>query len=180
MNARRTPWWYYLAAVLVGLVAGTGIAKYGERTGLSLIGAPWFVSVLLIVLGVVVLVMAWQVHVYTTTEPAKRQHSTFDPMRAVYTLMLAKALAIAGAALTGWYGGQILASLSHLDAPYYSQAITECVFAGVVCLVDMIIGIISEWLCQLPPTEGPENPKMKEAKRRRGLTPAPATKRSTR
>jgi hypothetical protein len=44
----------------------------------------------------------------------------------------------------------------------------------------MIIGIISEWLCQLPPTEGPENPKMKEAKRRRGLTPAPATKRSTR
>ena len=36
----------------------------------------------------------------------------------------------------------------------------------------MIIGIIGEWLCQLPPNEGPENPKIREAKRRSDIAQA--------
>ncbi|MCI1650022.1 DUF3180 domain-containing protein [Bifidobacterium tibiigranuli] len=168
MKARRTPWWYYLLAMLLGLAAGVGIAKYGERTGLPLIGAPWFVAALLALLGVVVLVLAWQVHKYATTDPAKRS-SVFDPMKAVYTLVLAKALGLAGAALAGWYGGQILASLPHAQASYFSEAILECAITGAVSLADMVIGIIGERLCQLPPNDGPEHPKVTEPGRSRGL-----------
>ncbi|RBP97377.1 hypothetical protein CRD60_07060 [Bifidobacterium aemilianum] len=168
MKVRRTPWWYYLLALVIGLLAGLAIAMAAERFALSLIGAPWMVSMVLLIMGIVILVLALQVHKYATTEPAKRR-SGMDPAKAVYTLVSAKALGLAGAALTGWYGGQILVSLPHLDAPYYKRAIMECALALVVCLIDMVIGIIGEKLCELPPTEGPEHPKVKEAKRRRKL-----------
>ena len=79
--------------------------------------------------------------------------------------------------LTGWYGGQILASLPHMEAEFYSQAVIECTVAAVACLIDMIIGIVGEWLCQLPPIDGPENPKIKEAAQRQRYAAA-ATKSS--
>ena len=63
-------------------------------------------------------------------------------------------------------------SLSHIEAEFYAQAVTECAVAAVVCIADMVIGIIGEWLCQLPPNEGPENPKIKEANRRRDMAQA--------
>ena len=97
-----------------------------------------------------------------------------DPTKAVYTLMLSKALGLTGAALAGWYVGQILLVLDHIEADYYATAVTQCAVAAVICLADMVIGIVGEWLCQLPPMEGPENPKMKAAKRRRGIASATA------
>lgn len=172
MKTRRTPWWQYVIGTGLGLLAGTGLASYGESSGLSLIGAPWIVTGLLAVLGIIVLVMALQVHKYANTDPKKRPHSFINPTIAVYTLVLAKALGLAGAGLAGWYGGQILMSIGHIEAEYYSQAITECAIAAAVCIADMIIGILGEWLCQLPPNEGPENPKMKETKRRRDMAQA--------
>ena len=50
----------------------------------------------------------------------------------------------------------------------------QCAVAAVIFLADMVIGIVGEWLCRLPPMEGPENPKMKAAKRRRGIASATA------
>ncbi|PJM79382.1 DUF3180 domain-containing protein [Bifidobacterium scaligerum] len=172
MKARRTPWWQYGIAAALGLLAGIGLAVYGERSGLSLIGAPWVVAGLLAVLGVIVLALALQVHKYANTDPKKRPHSFVNPTVAVYTLVLAKALGLAGAALAGWYGGQILMSISHFEAPFYHDAIIECAVSAVICVADMIIGIIGEWLCQLPPNEGPENPKMKAVSRTRNTAQA--------
>ena len=162
MKTRRTPWWQYVIGAVLGLLAGIGLASYGESSGLSLIGAPRIVTGLLAVLGVIVLILALQVHKYANTDPKKRPHSFINPTIAVYTLVLSKALGLAGATLAGWYGGQIVMSLSHI----------ECAIAAVVCIADMIIGIIGEWLCQLPPNEGPENPKIREAKRRSDIAQA--------
>lgn len=86
-----------------------------RSSGLSLIGAPWIVTGLLAVLGIIVLVMALQVHKYANTDPKKRPHSFINPTIAVYTLVLAKALGLAGAGLAGWYGGQILMSIGHIE-----------------------------------------------------------------
>lgn len=61
MKARRTPWWYYVLAVALGLLAGIGLAKYGEISGLPLVGAPWIVPVILAVLGLAVLYRALQI-----------------------------------------------------------------------------------------------------------------------
>ena len=104
MKTRRTPWWQYVIGAVLGLLAGIGLASYGESSGLSLIGAPWIVPGLLAVLGVIVLILALQVHKYANTDPKKRPHSFINPTIAVYTLVLAKALGLAGATLAGWYG----------------------------------------------------------------------------
>ena len=98
------------------------------------------------------------------SDPKKRTRR-LDPERAVNTLILSKALGLAAAFLLGWYGVQLIIALPHSDAPYYAGAIRECAIAAAVSLIDMIIGIISEWFCQLPPDEGPENPKIKERQR---------------
>ena len=113
MKTRRTPWWQYVIGAVLGLLAGIGLASYGESSGLSLIGAPRIVTGLLAVLGVIVLILALQVHKYANTDPKKRPHSFINPTIAVYTLVLSKALGLAGATLAGWYGGQIVMSLSH-------------------------------------------------------------------
>ncbi|RSX51776.1 hypothetical protein D2E25_1751 [Bifidobacterium goeldii] len=173
MKVHRTPWWQFPVLIVLGVIVGALVAQIGESSGTSLIGAPWFVSVILLMLGITVLILAMQVHQYATTDPAKRaQLKPLDPTRAVTTLMLAKALGLAGAMLTGWYVGQILMVIEHIEAEYYAQAVTQCALAAIICLIDMVIGIVGEWLCQLPPTEGPENPKMKEARARRGVAPA--------
>ncbi|NEG69544.1 DUF3180 domain-containing protein [Bifidobacterium choloepi] len=167
MGARRTPWWVYAAGIVVGFAAGALVALFEETHSLGLLGAPWFVSAILVLLGVVVLYLAFQVHKYTTTDPKKRAElKTFEPERAVNTLVMAKALAVAGAILLGWYGGQLVLCLRHAEASYYHGIIVECAIACGAALFDMIIGIVSEWLCMLPPTEGPDHPKIKEARRR--------------
>ena len=157
MKARRTPWWYYVLAVTLGAGGGVCLASLDDRLRISLIGAPWIVPIVLAILGVVVLVMCIQVHQYATTDPAKRR-SRLDPAKAMMTLVLAKSLGIAGAALLGWYGGQALMTMGRSEAPYYGDAVTQCVVTAAVCLADMSIGIIGEWLCQIPPADGPENP----------------------
>lgn len=174
MKARRTPWWYYLVALIIGLAGGVGLAMLDERMATSLLGAPWFVDVVLMAMGIAVLALALQVHAYANTDPAKRPHAFINPQRAMITLVLAKALGLAGAALAGWYGGQALMCLTHLEASYYYDAAVECAIALVICIIDMVIGIVSEGLCQLPPDEGAENPKLKRAERRRRLQQAAA------
>ncbi|WEV72010.1 DUF3180 domain-containing protein [Bifidobacterium sp. ESL0790] len=165
MINRRTPWWYYLVALGLGMFLGIVFAKSDEMTGLSLVGAPWIVAFVLIALGAIVLILALQVHRYATTDPAKRK-SWIDPTKAVYTLVLCKALGIAGAGLAGWYFGQLFLMLSHVNAPFYRDASIQCGVTAIICLADMVVGIVGEWLCQLPPNDGPESPKMKAAKRR--------------
>ncbi|MDN6523480.1 MAG: DUF3180 family protein, partial [Bifidobacterium crudilactis] len=64
MKARRTPWWYYLVAALLGLIGGAGLVRLTESSQLNVLGAPWFVSAMLVLIALVVLYMAWQVHLY--------------------------------------------------------------------------------------------------------------------
>ncbi|MFK3576038.1 DUF3180 domain-containing protein [Bifidobacterium thermacidophilum] len=164
MTMRRTPWWQYMIAALAGCLLGVGVAKLSDSLQFDMLGAPVAVSVVMLVMGLVVLALAIQVHTYARTDPKKRTRR-LDPERAVNTLILSKALGLAAAFLLGWYGVQLVVALPHGEAPYYASAIRECAIAAAVSLIDMIIGIISEWFCQLPPDEGPENPKIKEHQR---------------
>jgi hypothetical protein len=160
MKARRTPWHYYVIAVIAGLAAGVGIGLVGQNSSVNILGSSWVVPVVLGLLGIVVLVLAWNVRKY-----AKGEVKALDPRRAFNTLVLAKSLSIAGSALAGWYIGQLMVVLPHGDSPYYSEVILECAVSAGVSVFDVVAGIISEWWCQLPPNEGPENPKMKRRKK---------------
>lgn len=167
MSARRTPWWHFAVAVAMGLLAGGALVKITERSDFTIMGAPWIVPIVLVIIGVVVFAMARQVRQYAT---GKRRY--LNPAVAVYALVLSKALGLAAAALLGWYVGQLIMSVGHSDAPFYAQAMIECGVSAVVCLADMIVGIVGERFCQLPPGEGPENPRVKAADRQRKLAAA--------
>lgn len=154
MKAFRTPWWYYIIGFLIGFICGVLLMLATESSTLMFMGAPWLVYVLMIAVGVITFVLAWQTHQYTTARPEER--SMPNPQRAVLALMMSKSLAMAGAILTGWYLGQVCMSLAHLDVVLYANVLRECVIAATICLIDMIVGIVGEWLCQLPPEDGPE------------------------
>lgn len=152
MKAYRTPWWYFALGLLFGFVFGAFLVSITESSAISLSGAPWIVLVVMIIGGIVTFVLAWQTHQYATSKPKERK--TFNMQMAVSALMLAKSLGMAGAILTGWYAGQIFVCWPHADIPLYSNVIRECVIAGIVCIIDMIIGIVGEWMCQIPPEDG--------------------------
>lgn len=169
MKAQRIRWWEYAIAIVIGLVLGVAVSVFENRGHLALTGAPWPVSAVMVVIGLIIVYMAWQVHRYATAEPRRRARmKRIDPQRAVDTLVFAKALALAGALLLGWYGGQIAMAVGHIEASYYRTVVVECAIAAGASLLDMVLGIISEGLCQLPPTEGPEHPRIKE-RRQQGL-----------
>lgn len=165
MVTKRTPWWYLVIAALVGLVLGSLLTVADEKLSWGLLGAPWIVDVLLLLLAIVVLYLGYQVHVYATTDPKKRTKN-IDPSRATTTLMLAKALSLASSVLIGWYLGQLLLSLQHIEADYYRGIIIECAVVCVVSIIDCIAGLIAEYWCQLPPNKGPEHPDSNRGKGR--------------
>ena len=71
---------------------------------------------------------------------------------------------MAGAFLLGWYGGQIVTLMPRFEASYYRGVIVECAIAAVASLIDLVLGIVSEGLCKLPPNDGPEHPTVKQRK----------------
>ncbi|MCI1902147.1 MAG: DUF3180 domain-containing protein [Bifidobacteriaceae bacterium] len=160
MKARRTPWHYYVIAFLAGGIAGAGLALLSRNSTVTVLGSSWIVPILLGLLGVLVLVLAWTVHKY-----AKGELKEIDPRRAFNTLVMAKSLAIAGAALMGWYLGQLFVVIPRGDSPYYSEVILECAVSAGIAFFDLIAGIVAEWWCQLPPNDGPENPRVKQRKK---------------
>ncbi|MCI1983400.1 MAG: DUF3180 domain-containing protein [Bifidobacteriaceae bacterium] len=163
MKARRTPWHYFLIAFIAGLVAGAALAFGSMNSSVNVLGSSWVVPVILALLGILVMVLAWNVHKY-----AKGELKDIDPRRAFNTLVMAKSLSVAGAALAGWYLGQLFVVLPRGDSPYYSEIILECAVSAGVALFDVVAGVVAEMWCQLPPKDGPENPKVKQRKKMMG------------
>lgn len=172
MTARRTPWWVYVAAIAVGLLLGVTSIWMLNHFNITIAGTTWFVPLVLIGMGIAILVLAWQVRKYATTPPSKRTR-TIDPDRSVQILVMAKSLALAGALLFGWYAGQALMCLPHSQAEYYQHIVIRCAVTAGVSLIDMIIGIISESWCQIPPSEGGEHENVEKRRVFNAATVAP-------
>lgn len=160
MRARRTPWYYFTIAAILGVFAGALLAYLTKNSTVNLLGSSWLVPIVLVGLGIFVLVLARDVRKF-----AKGDIKDLNPRRSFNTLVLAKSLEIAGSALTGWYVGQLIIVIPHGDSPYYSEVILECAVSAAAAVFDVIAGIIAEWWCQLPPNEGADNPKAKQRKK---------------
>ncbi len=174
MKARFTPWWYFAIACLLGLLLGGFLEFLSDQSSLYLLGVPWFISALLLALGLIVLWFAWQVRRYTHGD-----REEINPQQAINTLIMSKALSLSCSALGGWYGGQLIMSLPHLNISYYKTAVIQCSIATAVCLLDVVIGIIAERWCRRPPSPGPEHPQVKKDEaRRRQASQAQSPKKS--
>ncbi|MFU0469191.1 DUF3180 domain-containing protein [Gardnerella vaginalis] len=155
MKAYRTPWWYFVLGCIAGLALGAMSVSVTESSSLVIAGAPWIALVVLVFIGIVTLVLALQTHQYATAKPKDRKMP--NHARSVIALMLSKSLGMASAILMGWYLGQIFMSISHIDIVVYGNVVRECAIAAFVCFLDMIVGIVGEWLCQIPPEDRGES-----------------------
>lgn len=157
MKARFTPLWYFVIIFLIGLLAGGVLEFITERSGVSLLGVPWYILVILFVTGLVILLFAYQVRRYT-----RGDRKEINPNVAVNALIMSKALSLSCSGLAGWYAGQLVMALPRIQLDYYRTAVIQCASAVVVCLLDVVFGIIGEHWCQRPPEDGPENPSQKD------------------
>ncbi len=168
-KARRTPWYYLLIAFIAGLAAGAVLALLARTSGVELLGASWVVPIVLVILSLATLYFGWTVRRYV-----KGDIRDLDPKRGVNTLMLAKSMEMVGAILFGWYLGQLIVIVIHPDSSWARRVILECAISAAASLLALICGIVSEYWCQLPPTDGPENPRvrrLKNAKRNQKAEP---------
>lgn len=78
MKARFTPWWHLAVALLLGLLAGGFLEFLTEQANIYLLGVPWFISVILLLVGCIILWFAWQVRRY-----AKGDRKEINPQQAV-------------------------------------------------------------------------------------------------
>ena len=92
-----------------------------------------------------------------------KRDKALDPLMAARTVILAQACAYAGAVLLGWHGGILLDQLPTLalrdDLGVIWQ--TLALMAGGLAMI--IVGIVVERFCKVPPEDGepPENPRTK-------------------
>lgn len=136
-----------LALVAVGTLAITwGLLVLLERQGTHLGPVPWLMGPVLVVLAVVVLWLALAVRAYQ-----RGRRPSLDALRAARTVALAKAAALTGALLVGWYGGQLLLTLGRLQFESQQSRALSAGTATVCAIVLSVAGVVSERFCQLPP-----------------------------
>lgn len=156
MKARRTPWYYFLLAILAGLAAGAWLAAEALASHALILGTTIIVPVLLFAIGLTTLWLGWTVHKYVVGEL-----KDIEPRRAYNTLVIAKSLELASSVLVGWYGGQILVVAPHLDDDYFKHVALQCAVCAATSVFDIVCGVLAEHWCELPPIDGPENPAEK-------------------
>ncbi|OLT48110.1 DUF3180 domain-containing protein [Cellulosimicrobium sp. CUA-896] len=146
---RRTPVRNLLLVAVVTAVAGWLVVRALEGTGTYLPPVSWVVDVAIVALALAVLWAGWTVRAYQ-----KGRRPGLDAIRAARTFVLAKAAALTGALLAGWYGAQVLVTLPDLAIePRRERAVAAGV--AVACAVVLAVaGLVAERFCQLPPRDG--------------------------
>ncbi|MCB7136868.1 DUF3180 domain-containing protein [Cellulosimicrobium marinum] len=159
---RRTSVGTLLLVAAVTTAVGWLVVRWLEGRGTYLPAVPWVVDVAIVALAGAVLWAGWTVRSYQ-----KGKRPGLDPIRAARTFVLAKAAALTGALLAGWYGAQVLAVLGDLAIEARRDRAVAAGVAVGCAVVLAVVGLLAERFCQLPPP-GEED----EVRGRRGSTEA--------
>ncbi|WP_240680350.1 DUF3180 domain-containing protein [Alloscardovia theropitheci] len=147
MKAKRTPAWYYFAFGIIGFLVGLISASWTSRHSSAMVSAPWYLSASIVGVGLVVAWSAWQVKRFADGKIHK-----MAPERSVNTLIFAQSLALAASALAGWYAGIFVIAIQHTEVAYFTTVSWQTAVAAIACLIDLGLGILSEFWCLMPPT----------------------------
>ncbi|MFI6425702.1 DUF3180 domain-containing protein [Promicromonospora sp. NPDC050880] len=160
---RRTPIGSLVAVLVAVAVVGWLVLRSLEGRGVYLPVVPWLVDVAILALAGAIFWAGWGVRAYQ-----KGKRPTLDGIRAARTLVLAKAAALTGALLGGWYLAQVLLVLGDLAIePRRDRAVAAGV--AVLCSVALaVVGLVVEKFCELPPSD------KDRASSDEGESPAPA------
>jgi hypothetical protein len=152
-------------AVLVAVACWLALRALASR-GVVSPEVPWLVVAVEVVIAAVVLAMGWAVRQYL-----HGNRPTLNPIRAARTAVLAKACCYTGAALSGWYGGQVLVVVGDLDIASQRARAGAAALAVLGALVMAGVGLLVEWFCRIPP---PAGGAAADGERSRAPSPDPA------
>jgi len=144
-RTRPTP---LLLAALVGLLLAFALDSVLAMRGAAVLVPPVSLAVALVLIGVVVLALAWPVR--RAAQGARR----IDPFYATRVVVLAKASALAGALLAGAAAGILIYLLSRAVVPLGSTLAAGGTLIAAALLV--VAALVAEHLCALPPDEPTE------------------------
>ncbi|MDN5585123.1 MAG: DUF3180 domain-containing protein [Brevibacterium sp.] len=135
---------------VIGVVLAPVVDVLLESQGFSLPGLPWFAIIGMLILAAVLLVLGWPIKKWNDGDRTKE----IDPLQAARVAVMAKASALTGAGLTGWYLGN--AAYYFLSAPGIRNDLAAgMLFAMIAAAALMIVGLIVEGFCALPPQDPP-------------------------
>jgi MFS family permease len=133
-----------VATTAIGWLVVVGL----ERRGVYLPHVPWIVDVALVGLAGGVFWAGWAVRSYL-----KGRRPSLDPLRAARTLVLAKAAALTGSLLAGWYLSQVVAVLGDLAIEARRDRAIAAGVAALCAVVLAVVGLVAESFCRIPPED---------------------------
>ncbi len=135
-------------AALVGIASAFGLDSLLAMRGLAVVVPPISLAVALVLIGAVLIALAWPVR------RAAKGERRIDPFYALRVVVLAKSSAVAGALLAGASAGILLYLVTRAVVPLGSSlAAGGTVVAAVLLLV---AGLVAEHWCALPPDDPTE------------------------
>jgi len=142
----RTRWQTLLAVAGISTAASWSVLRLVERQHASTPPTSWFVCLVLLATSGMVFSFGWAVRQATSGKGPK-----VEPVRAVRTVILAKASCYTGSLLLGWYVAQVLLVIGDLTIePRRERALTAGA-AALCSLVLAVVGLVVERFCQVPP-----------------------------
>ena len=141
-----TRWTTPVGVALVAAVVGFALVGPLEMLGLTLTRLPWTAVAAVLLLAGTVLVLGWPVRRWNRGH----RDRPLDPLRAARTAVLGQASALAGAALLGWYLGQVVHLLPDVAYPLPRQSVTSLLVASGASAVLLVAGLVVERWCRLP------------------------------
>ncbi|MYM20863.1 DUF3180 family protein [Brevibacterium sp. 5221] len=145
---KRTQYPTLVSWGVVGLIASAAFSFVWERYGGELPGVPWPAILGMLLLSIVLVALGWPIKKWNDGD----RTAEIDPLRAARVAMMAKAAAVTGAALTGWYGGQVAYLLVSAGGVRAATGFGMLVAVATAALL-MVVGLVVEYFCQLPPDD---------------------------
>ncbi|WP_298416410.1 DUF3180 domain-containing protein [Brevibacterium sp.] len=135
---------------VIGTVLAVVVDVVLESQGFSLPGLPWSAVIGMLVLAAILLVLGWPIKKWNDGDRTKE----IDPIQAARVAVMAKASALTGAGLAGWYLGN--AGYYFLSAPGIRNDLAAgMLIAMIAAAALMIVGLIVEGFCEIPPQDPP-------------------------
>lgn len=145
---RRTPVGSLIAVLVAVAVVGWLVLRALEARSVYLPVVPWLVDIAILALAGAVFSAGWAVRSYQ-----KGKRPSLDGVRAARTLVLAKAAALTGALLGGWYLAQVLVVLGDLAIEPRRERAVAAGIAVLCSVVLAVVGLVVEKFCELPPSD---------------------------
>lgn len=135
---------------VIGTVLAIVVDVVLESQGFSLPELPWFAVIGMLVLAAILFLLGWPIKKWNDGDRTKE----IDPIQAARVAIMAKASALTGAGLAGWYLGN--AGYYFLSAPGIRNDLAAGMLVAMIsAAVLMIVGMIVEGFCEIPPQDPP-------------------------